>query len=111
MNKKRLNKKGFSLVEVVMAALLLTVVLAGLFASYRNANNLISLARSKLLALTWAQSLIEIDRADFHGAGYVNPTNWAAEALIIEKGGLSAVATANLGLAMQSMKVTITWVE
>jgi len=112
MEKMRLNKKGLSLVEVVMSALLLTAVLAALFASYRNANNIMSISRSKLLALTWAQSLIENERAAFQGA-YVSPIDPTQEALIIEKNATFPpnVAIGNLGQAMQSVKVTITWTE
>ncbi|MFH1063001.1 MAG: hypothetical protein V1747_09000 [Candidatus Omnitrophota bacterium] len=108
MDKKHLNNKGLSLVEVVMAALLLTLVLAALFATYRNANNLISLSHHKLIALTWAQSLLESEKADFRGT-YTDPAspNW----LSVEKGGASAIARNNLGATMQHIKVTITWTE
>jgi Tfp pilus assembly protein PilV len=109
MDKKRLNNKGLSLVEVVMSALLLTLVLAALFATYRNANNLISLSRSKLIALTWAQSLLEGQMADFHGA-YTDPAlpNW----LSVEKAGTATVIPpAALGNTMQHLKVTINWTE
>jgi hypothetical protein len=109
MDKKRLNNKGLSLVEVVMSALLLTLVLAALFATYRNANNLIGVSRNKLIALTWAQSLLEGQMADFRGA-YTNPAspNW----LSVEKAGTPAVAApAALGNHMQHLKVTINWTE
>ena len=111
MDKKSLNNKGLSLVEVVMSALLLTVVIGALFATYQNASNLISLSRSKLIALSWAQSLLENERADFRGV-YADPAspNW----LSVEKGGGSAITRTNVGAGqpyMQVIKATISWVE
>jgi Tfp pilus assembly protein PilV len=109
MKKNRLNNKGLSLVEVVMAALLISVVLAALFATFRNANNLIGLSKSKLVALNWAQSVIENERADFRGA-YTNPAtpNW----LTVSKGaGPPAINRPNRGADMQEVIVTITWTE
>ncbi|MBU1088184.1 MAG: hypothetical protein KKD05_11800 [Candidatus Omnitrophica bacterium] len=112
MDKKYLNNKGLSLVEVVMSALLLTVVLAALFASYRNANNLINLAHNKLIALNWAESVLEHERANFGGA-YTDPAspNW----LTVEKSAPApTIARINYGAPqahLQEIKVTITWTE
>jgi Tfp pilus assembly protein PilV len=108
MDKKYLNNKGLSLVEVIMSALLLSVVLAALFATYRNANNLLHLSRNKLVALTWAQSLIENQKDDFRGA-YTDPAspNW----LSVEKGGTQVTALTVLGSTMDHIKVTISWTE
>lgn len=109
MDKKYLNNKGLSLVEVIMSALLLSVVLAALFATYQNANNLLHLSRNKLVALTWAQSEIEHLKADFRGT-YTNPArpNW----LSVEKGGtLPPPVVTDLGNTMQHIKATVSWTE
>lgn len=113
MDKKYLNNKGLSLVEVIMSALLLSVVLAALFATYQNANNLLHLSRNKLVALTWAQSLIEHQKADFRPVApdvYTDPSspNW----LSVEKGGSAVpIVPVNLGSTMQHLKATINWTE
>ncbi|MBU1044659.1 MAG: hypothetical protein KJ915_09730 [Candidatus Omnitrophica bacterium] len=116
MDKKCLNKKGLSLVEVVLSALLLTVVVAALLATYRNASNLMGLARNKLIALNWAESIIERERSDCRNA-YIDPADTAANRnyLIDEKAALAPVITRiNHGapqVHLQEIKVTINWTE
>ncbi|MFH2137829.1 MAG: hypothetical protein ABII88_04920 [Candidatus Omnitrophota bacterium] len=65
--KKLLNCKGLSFVEVVMATLILTAVLAGLFRIYSNANNMLKFAYHKAVSLTWAQG--ELERLRVHVVG------------------------------------------
>lgn len=110
MRKIYLNNKGLSLVEVVMSALIVSLLMAGLYAVYISARNMTALALHKTVALAWATSKIEgqkhgntddiIDPSDdnmlanegFRNAGWVrNPTNY--------------------NQSMIRHDVTVTWIE
>jgi len=104
MMKKSLNCKGLSLVEVVMSALVLTIVLAAFYAVYINAYNMMILAFHKTVAIHWAQAEIESTRAGIASQSQPN-------VLTIHKGGTRPAASiSNLG-AMQIVTVTASWTE
>ena len=106
MDITRSNNKGLSLVEVVLSALMLSVVLGALYATYINANNLISLARNKIIALAWAESVIEGQK---DGVSTNDPTT--SNMLEVEKSGSFVLSNSSSGQLMRRLKVTVTWTE
>jgi Tfp pilus assembly protein PilV len=108
MHKKSLNSKGLSLVEVVLAAMLLAVVAAALFASYSNANNIIMMSKDKIIALTWAQSMLERSLSGTTATDPATP-NW----LTVEKTVLPAtgIAEADEAALLTRIKATVSWRE
>ena len=74
MIKKCLNNKGLSLVEVVMSAVIVSILMAGLYAVYFNAKNMTSLAFHKIVALAWATSYIEGEKNGMPDGSYTDPS-------------------------------------
>ncbi len=68
MGRKFLNSKGFSLVEVVIATLIVVLVLLAFYGVYINAKNTLLLAAHKVTALYWAQDEIERLRNQVRGS-------------------------------------------
>ena len=50
MRVKLLNNKGLTLVEVIVSALIITLVLAGVYASFINARNIVSMSYHRAAA-------------------------------------------------------------
>ena len=65
--KNLINCKGLSLVEVVVATLILSTVVAAFFLIYGQANDIISMAYNRAAALYWAQA--EVERLKIHVVG------------------------------------------
>ena len=109
MRKMGLNNKGLSLVEVVISALIVAVLLAGLYAAYVSAKNMTALALHKTVALAWAASRLEAHKNGMQDA-YIDPSN--NNMLANDKGG-AAPATINTsyGTAMIRHSATVTWTE
>ncbi len=118
MKRKFLNSKGLSLVEVIMSAMIMSLLLAGLYAVYVNANNMVHLASHRIVALTWAQSRLEQLRADFRGA-FNDPA--IPNVLTVPEMGtynrLGNLAVANpalpgqVGGGINRYVATVTWIE
>ena len=109
MRKKCLNNKGLSLVEVVISALIVGVLMAGLYAAYISAKNMTALALHKAVALAWATSKIEGEKNGMQD-DYIDPSD--NNILANDKG--SAVPVPNdtpYGTAMIRHSVTVTWDE
>ncbi len=112
MKKIYLNKKGLSLVEVVMSALIVSVLMAGLYSVYISAKNMTALALNKAVALHWATSRIEAEKTGMQDA-YIDPSN--NNILANEKGGAAGVTDTNYGpaprISMIRHSATVTWTE
>ncbi|MFH1460369.1 MAG: prepilin-type N-terminal cleavage/methylation domain-containing protein [Candidatus Omnitrophota bacterium] len=113
MHKKYFNEKGLTLVEVVVSAVVLSLLAAGIFASYITARNMAALAFNKMIALNWAASRIE-----FRKSGIIKPlTDNPAEENVLEndKGGTCTPTQTPINIAggnvLSSYAVRIDWVE
>lgn len=109
MRKKYLNNKGLSLVEVVMSAVIVSLLMAGLYAVYISAKNMTALALHKAVALAWASSKIEGQK---HGNpnAIIDPSD---ENMLANEGFRGAGVAENpvtLG-SMIRTEVTVTWTE
>jgi len=113
--EKYMNNKGLSLVEVIMAALLVAVMVSGLFAVVISANNMTMLSKHKLGALTWAQSELEKERARIRGSLAAGNDPTIPNMLQTDKtsgGGASAVPTITpYAAGMYRLSVNVTWTE
>ncbi len=110
MRKMCLNNKGLSLVEVVVSALIVSVLMAGLYAVYISAKNMTALALHKAVALAWATSRIEAHKNGMAAASYTDPSN--NNILANDKGGVApATVDTNYGSAMIRHSATVTWTE
>jgi hypothetical protein len=108
--KKRLNHKGLSFVEVIMATMVLSIILAGLFAVYRSAGDMTSLALHKLVALSWAHSAFEREKSGFTLLGWAINDPQVTNILIDEKIGTIATAWTNYP-GMRKFTATVRWTE
>lgn len=75
MREKCLNRKGLSMVEVVIASVIVAVLLAGLYAVFINAKNLTVLSLHKMEAMVWAQSLLEIEASGLGTGNCPDPSD------------------------------------
>lgn len=108
MIKKYLNNKGLSLVEVVMSALIVSVLLAGLYAVYISAKNMTALALHKAVGLAWATSKIE-GRKNGMTAAYIDPSD--DNIIANDKGGAVALANTTYSNAITRHSATASWTE
>ncbi len=113
MKKVRLNNKGLSLVEVVMSALIVAVLMAGLYSVYVSAKNMTALALHKAVALHWAASRIEAQKTGMTDP-YTDPSD--NNILFHEKkkpsGGVVAPAIVDTNYGpMIRRSATVTWKE
>ncbi|MCG2712193.1 MAG: prepilin-type N-terminal cleavage/methylation domain-containing protein [Candidatus Omnitrophica bacterium] len=108
MRKKYLNNKGLSLVEVVMSALIVAVLMAGLYSVYVSAKNMTALALHKTVALGWAASGLEARKSGMVTA-YTDPA--ANNILANDKGGAVAINDTSYQNSMIRHSVTVTWTE
>lgn len=108
MRKIRLNKKGLSLVEVVMSALIVSVLMAGLYAVYISSKNMTALALHKAVALHWAVSSIEAEKNGMRDP-YTNPGD--DNILANDKGGSVVPSNTNEGASMIRHSRTAVWTE
>ena len=108
MRKICLNNKGLSLVEVVISALIVGLLMAGLYAVYVSAKNMTALALHKAVALAWATSRLEAHKNG--SSGYTDPSD--INILAIDKGGVAPATTdTSYGTAMIRHSATVTWTE
>ena len=75
--KNIINCRGLSLVEVVIATLILSTVIGAFFLIYGQANDIINLSYHKATALYWAQA--EIERLKLHVIGGPTATDFVDE--------------------------------
>ena len=109
MREKYLNNKGLSLVEVVVSALIVTMLLAGLYAVYINAKSMAALALHKTVAMVWAQSVLEDQKHGMRDA-YTDPAT--PNTLSDDKdAGPPNLVNTTYGNTMIRHSVTITWDE
>ncbi|MBU0634573.1 MAG: prepilin-type N-terminal cleavage/methylation domain-containing protein [Candidatus Omnitrophica bacterium] len=101
--KKLLNCKGLSLIEVIISAMILTILLAGLFAVYKNSRDVVAMGFHKSMAVFWAQARLEEIRA-----GCL--TQNLPSAITISKNATRPETVTNLG-AMQLVTVNVNWTE
>jgi len=111
MREKYFNYKGLSLVEVVIASLIVSVLLAGLYAVFINAKNLVVLSLHKMEAMVWAQSMLEAEASGLAQAELPNPADGNSlndDAVrsgngVCNPGAINAVITAH--------HAVVTWTE
>lgn len=109
MRKIYLNNKGLSLVEVVMSALVVGILMAGLYAVYISAKNMTALALNKAAALAWASSRLEAHKNGMQDA-YTDPSD--DNMLVNDKAGVAPATTnTSYGNAMIRHSATVTWTE
>ena len=108
MRKISFNNKGLSLVEVVMSALIVSMLMAGLFAVYISAKNLSALALHKTVALAWASSKIE-GRKNGADVAYNDPSD--ENMLADDKGGGVNETDTNYRRSMIRHSVIVSWTE
>lgn len=108
MFRNILNNKGLSFVEVIMSALAVGIILAGLYAAYSSANNMVSLAFHKAAALVWAESIIENQKHGFSGS-ITDPGT--PNYLTQNKTGSSNMVTTTYSSVMSRYTAEITWIE
>lgn len=61
----KLNNKGFTFIELIVAAVILAIVVAGVYASYIVAVRFIGLFRHEIVAVLLADSILQQVRAGF----------------------------------------------
>ena len=112
MKKVCLDNKGLSLVEVVMSALIVSVLMAGLYSVYISSRNMTALALNKAVALHWASSQIEGKKNGMQDA-YTDPSN--NNILASDKGGAVATVDTNYGpppfVSIIRHSAAVTWTE
>lgn len=100
-----------------MSALIVSLLLAGIFAVYASAKNITTLALHKAIALAWASSKIEGEKNGMQDA-YIDPAddNKLANEDGTQLGGydrqaVAAVTPTNYGNAMIRRSATVRWRE
>jgi len=107
----RLNNKGLSFVEVMMATMVLAILMASLFVVYQTAANMSYLALHKLAAVCWAQSALERTKSDHTTAGVTFTDPQGTNIIRNGKGGtITGPTTTNLP-GLRQLSVTIGWTE
>ena len=90
-----------------MSALIVAVLMAGLYAVYISAKNMTALALHKTVALAWASSRLEARRNG--SGGYIDPSD--DNMLAADKGGSVAVNNTSYGDALMRHSAIVTWTE
>ncbi len=90
MKHSLLNNKGLSYIEIVISALVFSTVFVACYVVHNSSRNMLALGHHKLVALFWAQSGIEANRA-----GIVPPV--VANVLSTQKGGISTITSEDRG--------------
>ncbi len=112
MSVKLLNNKGLTLVEVIVSSLIIAVVLAGIYASFINAKNMVALAYHQAAALAWAESGIEENNNGIAAAGMsVTYPESGANLSTVKSGAQLNVNTQAYGRGIDRLTSVVTWTE
>ncbi|PIQ89019.1 MAG: hypothetical protein COV72_05090 [Candidatus Omnitrophica bacterium CG11_big_fil_rev_8_21_14_0_20_42_13] len=109
--KRKLPKAGFTLIEIVIAMLIIGIALTGLLATYLTCFELVETARNTTYALNGAQKKLEEIRdhnfSDIY-TYYTNNPNFAVDGIAIgDSNGLVEVDNTNPDLLL--VTVTACW--